>query len=195
MKKIIVSIILLLFCFSISLAQETHFGIKAGYNSASVAVDGEPDLDAKSGLHLGGLAHIHISEHFAVQPELVYSMQGGEAGNTKLKLNYLNLPVLVQYMIDNGFRLQMGPQLGFLLSAKAKSGNIEIDIDDTYSSLDFSLAFGAGYLFPVGIGIDARFNLGISNISDDNSFEARNRVFQVGLFYQFMSTTTKIKRK
>jgi len=169
-------------------AQQTHFGIKAGVNFSSVAVDDGADFESKTGIHLGGLAHIHINPHFALQPELVFSMQGGEddGDNSKLKLNYVNIPLLAQYMTADGFRLQTGPQLGILTSAKQKFGDVEVDADDDVSTVDFSWAFGAGYLFHSGFGIDARYNLGISNISDDESFEARNRVVQIGVFYQFM---------
>ncbi|HUR66750.1 MAG TPA: porin family protein [Chitinophagaceae bacterium] len=192
MKKLMV----LFFAFSITLsiaAQHTNFGVKAGYNAASVEVSEGADFDSKSGLHVGALAHIHISEHFAVQPELVFSCQGGESGTSKLKLNYLNLPVLAQYMISNGFRLQTGPQLGFLLSASQTTGNIEVDLDESFKSVDFSWVFGAGYIFSSGIGIDARYNLGLSDISELNNYDVKNRVFQVGLFYQFHNYSNKKK--
>ena len=193
-----------LFCFaaaililSIAKAQETHFGVKAGVNVASVKVEDGDDLNSKIGLHIGGLAHIHISQHFALQPELVFSMQGGKAednDDVKLKLNYINVPVLAQYMINDGFRLQTGPQLGFLVGAESKAGDVEVDRKDNYSTIDFSWTLGAGYLFPSGFGVDARYNHGISNVSDVSSVEARNRVFQFGLFYQFMHNNTP-KRK
>jgi hypothetical protein len=171
---------------SISLyAQETHFGLKAGMNLASVDVENNEDYDSKVGLHLGGLAHIHLTRHFALQPEVVFSMQGGEDDAGKLKLNYINVPLLAQYMFDEGFRIQTGPQLGFLVSAKKKIGDVDVDYDDAYSNIDFSWTIGAGYLFPVGLGLDARYNFGINDI-DESGFESRNRVFQVGLFYQFM---------
>jgi len=192
MKKLCVAC-LALFSLSLARAQNASFGIKAGYNSSSVQISDGADYDSKSGLHIGGLAHIHVSTHFAVQPEVVYSCQGGESGNAKLKLGYINVPVLAQYMVNDGFRLQTGPQFGFLVSAKQKVGDIEIDIDDTFNSVDISWAIGAGYLFSSGVGIDARYNIGLSNISDDSDFEAKNRVFQAGLFYQF--NKNKGKRK
>jgi hypothetical protein len=192
MKKLFVTILVCITTYSLS-AQHTNFGLKAGYNSSSVQISDGADFDSKSGLHIGGLAHIHISEHFAVQPELVFSCQGGERPNNKLKLNYINIPVMAQYMIGDGFRLQTGPQFGFLVSAEQKIGNIEVDIDDTFNSFDLSWAFGASYIFSSGIGIDARYNLGLNNISDDSDFEAKNRVFQVGLFYQFRNDANKKK--
>jgi hypothetical protein len=190
MKKSIAVVMALVFLAFTSFAQNATFGIKAGYNAASLEVDGGTDYDSRSAMHGGFLAHIHVTNHFAVQPELVFSMQGGESGSTKLKMNYINVPVLLQYM-NSGFRIQTGPQIGFLVSAESKVGNIEVDVDDAFDSIDFSWAIGAGYLFPAGIGIDARYNIGISDISDDPDFEVRNRVFQVGLFYQFNTGTVK----
>ena len=195
MKKLGLAVTIILFSTFLLQAQETNFGVKVGYNSSSVKITNNDDYDSKSGFHVGGLAHIHITSHFAVQPELVFSTQGGESpnGNVKLNLNYLNIPVALQYMVADGFRLQTGPQLGFLLSAENKVGDVEIDVDDSFSSIDFSWLFGASYIFSSGIGIDARYNLGINDISDDSDFEARNRVFQVGLFYQFRNNKNKKK--
>ena len=188
MKKVLCTLSALLLIACAVTAQQTHFGLKGGVNISSVEIDDGEDFESKTGVHLGGLAHIHITRHFALQPELVFSMQGGEdeSENMKLKLNYINIPVLAQYMTNEGFRLQTGPQLGILTSAESKFGDVEIDADDQVSTVDFSWVFGASYLFRSGFGIDARYNLGISNISDDESFEARNRVFQLGVFYQFM---------
>ena len=186
MKKIFLMLIATMTLLSLVSAQQTHFGLKAGMNVSSVDLKNGDDFNTKTGLHIGGLAHIHISRQFALQPELVYSMQGGKDGDEKLKVNYINIPLLAQYMTNDGFRLQTGPQLGLLTSAKSEYGDVEFDTKDDMSSVDFSWIFGAGYLFPSGFGIDARYNHGISNISDDESFEARNRVFQFGVFYQFM---------
>jgi len=195
MKKIFSCATIMVFCTSIAWAQETHFGLKAGLNIASVSVSPGADYNSKAGLHIGGLAHIHLSKNFALQPELVFSMQGGEnEDDAKRKLNYINIPLLVQYMTENGFRLQTGPQLGLLVSAKAENGNVEIDIKDNFTATDFSWAFGAGYLFPSGFGLDARYNLGISDIWDANSAKMKNSVFQLGVFYQFMHGNTKRRK-
>ena len=186
MKKLFSLLILSLFFNLVLIAQKgrSQFGIKGGVNIANVKVDDGSDYDPRTGFHVGGLVHIHVDDHWAVQPELLYSTQGAESGNTELKLDYINIPILLQYM-TSGFRLQTGPQLGFLVSAESKTGDVEVDIDDNIKSIDFSWSFGAGYLFASGIGIDARFNLGITDINDVSAVEIRNRVFQVGLFYQF----------
>lgn len=172
-------------------AQKTdvHFGLKGGVNFASVNVDNGVDFDSRTSFHVGGLAHIHLTRHFALQPEIMYSSQGGKSdiGGTdyKLKLNYVNVPILAQYMVGNGFRLQTGPQVGFLTTAQTKVNETENDSKDAFKNTDFSWTFGASYIGASGIGVDARYNLGISDISEGGS-KAQNRVIQVGLFYQFM---------
>jgi hypothetical protein len=188
-------IVLLLSLSILVKAQDTHFGLKAGLNISSLDVKQGVDFDAKAGFHVGGLAHIHLTPHFAVQPELVYSQQGGKDGSEKWKINYLNIPVMFQFMAGNGFRLQTGPQLGFAVAAKIKNGDVEIDNKDAVNTVDFSWGFGASYLCPAGFGVDARFNLGISNVNDADFPEVRNRVFQAGIFYQFMNSAPTHHRR
>ena len=81
MKKLLAVSLVLFFSLSIVRAQHVNFGIKGGSNSSNVQISDGADFNYKSSIHLGGFAHIHVTSHFAVQPELVYSCQGGERGN------------------------------------------------------------------------------------------------------------------
>ena len=174
---------------------DTHFGLKAGLNVSSLDEKNGVDFNSKAGFYFGGLAHVHLSPHFAVQPELVYSQQGGKDGSDKWNINYINVPVLLQYMAGNGFRLETGPQVGFAVSSKIKSGDIEQNIHSSVNTVDFSWALGASYQFPEGIGVDARYNIGLSNVDNAGDPIIRNRVFQLGLFYQFMNSSTHSRVK
>lgn len=169
----------------------THaeFGLKAGLNIANLHVQNASSPDAKPSFNAGALAHIHITKHFAVQPEIMYSGQGAKQtiSNTdyKTNLHYINVPVLAQFMVDDGFRIETGPQLGLLASARQKVGGTSTDVKSSYKTADFAWVFGLGYITHSGFGVDARYNLGISNINNVNSTNINNRVFQVGVFYQF----------
>jgi hypothetical protein len=168
-------------------AQHVNIGIKGGLNVFNIHNDNGVKYDAKTGLHLGLLGHIHLDKEWAVQPEIVYSSQGAKYNfansETRVNLDYINVPVLLQYMFDNGFRFEAGPQVGFLINAK--TGN-KIDVIDNYKSIDFGLGLGIGYIKPsTGLGIDARYNLGLSDITENNSVKSTNRGFQLGVFYQF----------
>jgi hypothetical protein len=199
MKKLLMLVTISLF-YLIGKTQTQHpqtphveFGVKAGLNVAGLHSSAANNLDSRASVYAGGLAHIHLSKHIAIQPEVVYSGQGAKQnvgdGNYVLRLNYINVPVLLQYMIADGFRLQTGPQLGLLTNAKAKTGNITTGVKSDYTSADFAWSVGAGYLTHSGLGVDARYNIGINNINNTGNYsqnKLQNRVFQIGLFYQFM---------
>jgi hypothetical protein len=193
MKKMSLSLVLVLLFATLTQAQEStvEFGLKGGLNFANLNAEVNDNSKTRTSFHAGLLAHFHINKTWAIQPELVFSGQGAKYdGDATTKLGYLNIPVNVQYMFDNGFRLQTGPQLGFLLNAKSDIGNTETDIKDNLKPTDIAWSFGVGYITPGGFGVDARYNLGLTDISEtDNSI--KNNVFQLGIFYQFRKVATK----
>jgi len=171
----------------------SNFGIKAGAQAAKL---GQPEInwDTRYSWHAGLLAHLHMSEHFAIQPELVYSNQGGEhilvGAEKKLELGYINIPVLFQYMTGSGFRFQAGPQIGFLVNAKQDLNGVKSDIKDDLKKTDFMLLVGASYITKSGLGFDARYGYGLTDIANSDSGsgmgeDLNNLLIQVGVFYQF----------
>lgn len=178
-------------------AQKIHFGIKGGVNASNLNYDNNTNTDSKIGFNLGVLAHLHASKTWAVQPEVIYSLEGASyktisQGTTHINLNYINVPVLLQYMFHNGFRLEGGPQIGFLVNAKTKTPNVSVT-NNSFESTAISIPLGIGYLTSSGLGLDVRYVFGLSNINEDkNGPIVQSNVFQLGLFYQF--TDTKIRR-
>jgi len=153
-----------------------NFGVKGGVNAYNIRNNDGVKYDSQLGFHIGILGHIHFDSRFAVQPEIVYSAQGAKLGNSNYRLDYINIPVMFQYMYDNGFRLQAGPQLGIL----AKT-----NLDDI-NPIDIALGIGASYVVPsTGFGVDARYNFGLTNIHKSGTVSSMNRGFQFGLFYIF----------
>ena len=186
MKKIFLFAIL---ASALTTAQ-AQFGLKAGLNMANLGGDDVDDEGKKAlmGIYGGIFYNITVGESFSVQPELVYSPQGAkyELGGVKAKLalNYLNLTPLLRYN-SSGFFVGVGPQIGFLLSAKYKEDDADdVDVKDGLKGVDFAAAFASGYEFENGFGFYARFNLGLSSISDDSDTKVLNRVFQIGLRYR-----------
>ncbi len=177
-------------------AQKVHFGLKAGMNASSLTNMGPSET--KIGFNAGVLAHIHTNnKNWGIQPELIYSVEGAKTpllgGNNKSNLNlgYLNVPILVQYMFDNGFRLEAGPQFGFLMSAKSKvSGGSNNDVKGSFNNTNISIPVGVGYLTTYGLGFDARYNFGLSDVYKGSGNQKAN-TFQFGLFYQFSDSKMK----
>lgn len=184
-------------------ATGVRFGVKAGINIANVTIkpeDDESSLGSLVGINGGFFATIPVSAGFAIQPELTYSglgaktktsALGGEGGgteNAKLMLNYLTLPVLAKYTFeDAGFAAYLGPQIGYLLSAKGKYGGETEDIKEEVKSTDISGIIGVGYFLPMGVGLSARYQLGLSNIAKDTEGEGslKNKALTFTLGYRF----------
>jgi hypothetical protein len=190
MKKLVVLVLTTGVFFTAS--AQIQFGVKAGANFATLAGSGSEGATTKVDFHGGGFAHIPLANSFFLQPELVYSRQGAKATSDGLVFNinqsYLNIPVLAKYQHSSGLYGETGPQLGFLLAANVKAGASSQDVKSSYKSTDFSWAFGVGYMIPsISAGIDARYNLGLSNIAaqEVSGYSVRNSVFQLGVFYLF----------
>jgi len=158
-------------------AGHVTLGVKGGLNFNNIHNDNNTSFDQRTGFNIGLLGHIHRNSQWAVQPELVYSAQGAKNHN----LGYLNLPVLLQYMFDNGFRIQAGPQLGLMVSS---------DNDNAYKPIDIALSVGVSYVVPsTGFGLDLRYNHGLTDISESSDVKSTNRGIQFGLFYLFGHNT------
>lgn len=169
-----------------SMAQHVNIGIKTGLNFYNLNGNHIPNPDFIPGFHVGMLGHIHLTDRFGLQPEFTYSLQGAKSGGTRYNLGYLNLPVLFQYMFNNGFRLQAGPQLGFLVHANSKLNNNSLDEKNNFKSVEVGMGIGVSYVHsPTGFGADLRFNRGLTDISNINSFSATNQGIQLGVFYLF----------
>ena len=164
---------------------KVHFGLKGGLNITNLASSPDVNFETKAGFYAGGLAHIHLSKSWALQPEVMYSLQGAQTEDTKIRLNYVNVPFQLQYMFDKGFRIQTGPQLGVLASASMKQGDSKVDVKESFNGADFGWTIGASYVGNGGLGIDGRYNHGITRINENDGTDLYNRGFQVGLFYVF----------
>lgn len=170
-------------------AQHINIGIKGGLNAYTIEGDNSSTFDPKYSFHVGLLGHIHMGKQFALQPEVVYSVQGNKYNSGKddmLSLNYVNIPLLIQYMFDNGFRLEAGPQLGILASAESKIAGTETDVKMNYVNSDIGLIVGFSYVKPsTGFGYDMRYCHGLSSINSKAPWNGFNRGFQLGVFYLF----------
>lgn len=177
-------------------AQRADFGIKGGLNLSSWSNNNDSrGYPNRTGFHAGLFSQIHVSPNIAVQPELVYSSQGTKYMDNinrehNLQMNYLNIPVMIQAKVGGGLYAQAGPQVGFLLNTKDKLGDVETDffVKDDFKKTDVALGFGLGYAGASPFGIDARYNLGLTNINADRSNKIKNNTLQVGLTYRLGGT-------
>jgi hypothetical protein len=192
MKKLILGIAIAI--SSLTFAQEkakasaspVSFGVKAGLNVSSINSD---DAKAKAGLYAGVFANIPVASFFSVQPEVLYNGMGAknkDYSDVRLNLDYISVPVMLQYNVLPEFYLEAGPQFSFAINKKIKGDGGSVDVDKYYKGFDFGVGIGAGYYIAQGFGVTARFVAGATDIIENNSSDAiRNSVFQVGIAYKF----------
>jgi hypothetical protein len=195
MKKMYVLMVVTLFSFGLFAQEAPVWGIKGGLNFATwnPAEKSLRDVvDPRIGFHLGVIAHNHLTHKIAIQPELQFSSQGTErengANDYDNRMSYINLPVMFQYMFNNGFRVEAGPYVGLLVGAKdVYDDGRSNDAKDEYKGVDAGVGLGLNYLTYSGFGIGGRYNFGLVNVNDRTEGSIQNRVFQLSVFYMFDS--------
>jgi len=167
-------------------------GLKAGASLTDI-VGKDVNFDNRFGFHAGIFANIGFARLFAFQPEVLYSQKGGRyPGNNDagIRLHYIDVPLAFHVNTD-GFFFEAGPQVGFLISAKAEAGNTATTIGN-YKDLDFGYLGGLGYQLKHGLGVGLRYNGAFTNFPDSNTNgsvtvqpRARNSAFQLYATYSF----------
>uniref|UniRef100_UPI00374D65C7 porin family protein n=1 Tax=Flavobacterium sp. TaxID=239 RepID=UPI00374D65C7 len=132
MKKVLLTAVAV-FAFSFANAQEVKFGAKAGLNMSSLKSSGFGDTKSLVGFHIGGLAEIKLNDKMSIQPELLYSQEGGKYEftdnifgtvliyNQEIKLSKINIPVSFKYYVIERLSIEAGPQFDFILKAKSEA--------------------------------------------------------------------------
>lgn len=184
----------LVFMSTTVLAQGFQFGLKAGANFSNFSgAKNANDLENSTlvGFHAGASFAFLLGDHFALQPEVLFSTQGAKVKYANVeqdfKVSYINLPVLAKYRFTGGFYIEAGPQVGFKVSEDVKNTPIE----DFAKDLDLSVAAGLGYHSPIGLGFGGRYSAGLSKVGDfdfgTSKPDYRNSNIQVFLFYTFFN--------
>ena len=175
---------------AIAVVVQAQIGVKGGVNLSSWRGDDAEGTKAKVGFYGGVFYNFKIQKSWSMQPELVFSAEGAQSETNsdfkfKWNTNFLNFTPLLRYNTSSGFFIGTAPQLGFLLTAKRTGGNNDVDVKDSFKGINFSWAVAAGYEFKNGFGFNARYNFGLSNISDISGKNTKTGVFQFGLRYAF----------
>jgi hypothetical protein len=173
-----------------------QLNVQAGVNSSSVSFSVEGfsiETSSLIGFHAGVNYTNKISNSLYLTPGLLFSQKGGSlefdfggsSEESKIKLNYVDIPVIFSYQSnpEKGFFAEGGPYFGILLSADADGE----DVKEDFSSLDIGLGLGVGYdlgQFKIGV----RYNLGLTDLNAEPGEEegsAKLTVLQLFGAYKF----------
>jgi len=174
-------------------AQQNMVGLKGGFVAAELTGDLEDDFSSRTGFGFGAFLQVMVGPNWSIQPEALYLAKGAseDGGDGELKVNYLQIPMLVQYHLPTpgiSPRLFAGPSIAFEIGCDVEDGGVSADCDEldlNTKSADFGLVFGAGVDIPAGgvvVTLDGRYDMGVTNVSDEAEevdVEIKNRAWEL----------------
>lgn len=204
------------------------FGDKVASENFYLSIDGAlnistlPGLDEYKinfGVNYGLGVHIRLNDKWFLKPEFKpLSRKGATKVNpitsvsgeftvdeTKIKMNYIDLPVLLQYNITPKLFVSAGPQISFVTDVKqymfgSKTDGLEttvkINTTSFFNKTNFSFPVEAGYTVTlankksttkININIFARYEYSFIEIFKDPAVGSSNiSLFQFGLSLPFI---------
>lgn len=161
-----------------------QFGLRSGVNIANF--DGY-DFNSRVGYYFGVYYNKPIRDKISVEPGVFYSEKGYKATNPVIteNLNYIDIPVLVRYHINETFNIFAGPQGSLLLNRKYQvdGGNVVTSMD-AVRGYDIAGVLGVAVKLPRGFNVQANYDMGLVSL---NYFDVnvKNRVFKVSIGKNF----------
>jgi hypothetical protein len=187
-------LLILLACVIFTQAAMAQFniGIKGGTNITKV--DGKAFRDEfRYGYHLGGFVEIGLGGKLSIVPEVLFNQYQTRVDSSfknvyenatsfsnykDVKLNYLSIPIMLNYKLGSLMSLQAGPQFGVLID---QNKNLLQNGKEAFRSGDMALAGGA-VIHISKLRLTGRYFVGLANISDISDQEKwKNQGFQLSL--------------
>lgn len=177
MKKLIFISLILLIC-SNSFSQGLSYGIKGGYNYSTIRAENLNNINGQNGFHAGVFANLSAIL-IQVQPELLFSQRGYAIENgTDLKMNYLELPVLLKVKVFPFITVDAGPQYSLLINTIETSDLNNLPAMPTFEKSDLSAVIGTSVnVWKIGASI--RYIHGFKELESLN--KSKNSMFQLAL--------------
>ncbi|MDR0517133.1 MAG: PorT family protein [Fibromonadaceae bacterium] len=157
------------------------FGIRIGLNASQLhstynGYDYARGTSNKiTGVQLGFIHNIALSDWFHVQPGLMYIQKGMDENNEDdMTLHYIEVPLLFSLKIF-ALRINVGPYYSACLTASGSSNRA-----DYFSWIDYGLSMGFG--FDIGkLYIGMFYDHGLIDINDRAYFDSYSRTYGFNL--------------
>jgi hypothetical protein len=131
-------------------SRNTGFGIKGGYNLASIQGANASlftNRDNLKDFHAGVYGQIGFNNFASLMVELLYSRKGYRTdylgtSTRDTRLDYIELPVLFVANLTETLSIHVGPQVSLLTNVRDGGANLDIAANG-YNSLDYGGIAGA----------------------------------------------------
>ena len=181
---------------------DIYTGMRIGAAFSTVTSDDKylNGSGVKSGLNVGLATGFAVGWHAPLYFEtgLYYTEKGGKgkAGDTKFtyNLDYLEVPLVLKYMVDIDRGLSLQPFLGGYLACGVGGKVKDFGQREAYSSFsnspysfrrfDGGVKMGCGLQYDM-LYLDLTYDLGLSNVSDDDFDDCRNSALMLNVGINF----------
>ena len=163
-KVIYIFIFLIPFVFTTQAQKRFRAGLKAGVSTTQVDGDTYGGFD-KAGFVGGVTLNGKINEKWKAQFEILFVQKGSKhVGNAEkgdysfylMQLNYLEVPILLQYQ-QKKFTFEIGPGIGYLISSKEEDAAGKLNHQPPFYTTEVSGSLGINYQIYKNLGINWRF--------------------------------------
>ncbi len=171
-----------------------RFGFKAGVNGSNLYDDAmATDKKSRIGITGGGFMQIALLKgRISLRPELLFTTKGGaydfaNGDRTDFKINYIELPLSLEYRLLGFINLHAGGYASLLATADGSIEGIpDALVKEDFEKFDFGWHAGTGIDFG-GLGLHFRLSRGLQKVDAQsviNSFgELKNATWAVTLSY------------
>jgi len=183
-------VIILLFLTQIGLSQGFKSGVLIGFVASQVDGDEWGGYN-KVGLQAGGYSRFLFNEKWNLSVELKY-IQKGSLHNDKedpysyfrIRLNYAEIPVLLNYQMNKRFGFGVGGSYGQLINAGVDDANGSISESQlNYRMMDINAIVAVKYLLNEHFWMDIKVAYSFLSITNTTPYQYNNLV-SFGLAYE-----------
>ena len=191
---------------------QVRIGAKGGLNYVNNVISQNnlgylDDGEYRLGYHFGLIGIVGLAKKISINPELLFSNKGyrfegtrttNPPGNGAVHLNYVNMPILLGYQVQEKINILAGFELGYLISARSKFDSETVDISGIWNNkLDFGAAVGLRYFLTESFPLELRYTHGLTSVIKDvtltdangfvieNNAKFQNRALQFSIGYVF----------
>lgn len=193
MKKLQISILILLFTTSLFAQPSFNLGIEGGVHSSKITTNlSEYNSESIAKAHVGAFARLGYGRVY-VQPEVYFSTKGGDLSSSvpevvsQFDFNSIDVPVLLGVKVIKAgvanVRIMGGPVFSFITSS-------DITGDQLFSP-DYYQKNYFGYQYGVGVDLwkfflDARIENGTNNLYESPTLNSKNKTLLVTVGFKIL---------
>jgi len=171
-KRIFIIAVLLIIISNMTVSsQNSRLGVIVGFDIANADLINQPiDKDfyyPMIAYNLNAYIGFKKSEFWGLSFEPGFIQKGmlrkNSEYNTRTNLNYIQLPILMDYYIIDKFYISIGPELSYMINAKAKSEDNSVDMTNLYDRrMELSGLVGVNYQITDNLDMALRYNHGLT---------------------------------